>query len=378
MLVGFLAVTAPTVAASSCQPNAERKIVDTILNQSGINHTEIEAEIANLDVSSALVPEPDFYRALATWYQGYQSESTSQKRKGIKKLRQVAQAAEQKYSQDTARNHLVVGLVKAYTARALFQNEQIVKGYYMGIDAITRLEKFLAVADNNTPGYQDALFLMSLYSVYTHDLKTRSHWLIGTIDSVGNKAESVRHILEVIQSDAVFAAESARSFLAEVHWRTPEICRFRDLAENTHHLLPNNLDIALLAQGLLLKCGHPDAAWQINNRFHSRSELLPAVRTKIWKARLRILADQGKLKQISGLELPSELEPYQQLAKANAADVASSRTIAVENYRSILGNDQTSEKIKRAASVRLEYPYRAPKQLSAPGGLSGLKLCASQ
>ncbi len=377
MLAGFVCLTAPAMAASRCAVIPERNIVDAILNQSYTNTAEAEVEsvVADLDESKALIPEVDFYHGLAIWYRGYQNEDLAQKKKGINKLRQVAQLVEDKYPQSTGRNHLIVGIVKAYTARALFEDEQIVKGYYMGIDAVNRLDQFLANAKETTPGYHDAQFLMGLYSVYTHNLKTRSHWLIGTVNSVGNKKEAIRNIHKAIQSNAVFAAESARSFLAEVNWRTPEICRYRDLAEGTSEMLPNNLDLALLAQGLLLKCGHSDAAWEINNRFHSRSDLSAAVHTKMLKARLRILADQGKITEISRLELPDELETYRLLAKANAADVSASRQQAVEGYQSLLHNNFASKEIKRAATVRLDYPYKEPRQIQVSDNLSGLKVC---
>jgi len=366
-----------TAFATTFDEGQERRIVDAILNQNYVADHSIETMINALDIERALIPEPDFYRSLALWYRGYQNEDNVLKKRGIRSLQKLSKKAEEIYVSGTQTNNFIVGIIKAYTARALFENKQVIKGYYTGLDAVERLQKFSASASAETAGYYDAKFLLALYSVYTHDLKNRDHWLIGTVHSVGNKKESISNIHMAIKSNAIFASESARSFLAEVQWRTPDICNYRDLAQNGQTTLPNNLDFALLAQGLLLKCGYPDMALEINNRFHTRTNFPEPVSNKLLKARLRILTNLGNTDQINALNLPATLRSHQKLALANSLDVNRKREQAVAIYQNLVDDTGIAKDIKRVAMVRLTYPYRRPKRIANIEELSQLRISSS-
>ncbi len=363
--------------ASVSNGKHERRIVNAILNQSYSPDYSIEPLIKALNPATALIPEPDFYRSLAMWYRGYQNDDDSIKERGIRDLQKLSKRAESTYADDTPTNQFIVGIIKAYTARALFENEQVIKGYYAGTDAIDRLQKFVLSATPNAAGYHDAKFLLALHSIYTHDLKNRTHWLIGTVKSVGDKNSSVKDIHAAIESNAIFAPESVRSFFAEVQWRTPDICNYRDLAQSSQKTLPNNLDLALLTQGLLLKCGHPRTALEINNRFHSRSDLPESVSKKQLQARLRILVDLGDHEEISALNLPASLRAHQQLALANALDVKMNRNEALKQYQQLVDSAITLTNIKRVATVRITYPYQRPKQIQNTDSLSQLRISQS-
>jgi len=360
--------------ATESDDGYERRIVDAILNQSYSPDYTIEPLINALDTKNAVIPEPNFYRGLAIWHRGYQNENSALKNRGIKDLQNLSKKVDVVYTSDNPRNHFIVGMIKAYTARALFENEQIIKGYYTGIDAVDRLQKFISSASHKTAGYHDAKFLLALYSIYTHDLKNRNHWLIGTVKSVGNKNAAIKDIHKAIESNAIFASESARSFLSEVQWRTPDVCNYRDLARSAQSAIPNNLDLALLTQGLLMKCGYPEIALEINNRFHTRSDLPESVSKKLLKARLRILVDMGDLTRVQALALPASLRSHQALAVANTLDVNLMRREAIELYNKLVNNNTSPNNIKRVAAVRLTYPYRLPKKIINTEKLSQLRI----
>ena len=373
-----LCTFASSIAHSCDQPWVyahEQAIVRSILN---LQSARVERLLDRLNPSQALIPEADFYRGLAIWYGGYQENNRTAKKRGIKSLLQSVKSVQQKYSADAPGNDLIIGLVKGYTARALLENEQIIRGYDLGSDAVVRLERFVDRASPSTPGYHDATFLLGLYYVYTHDLKTRSHWFIGTVDKQGNRDQGISWIKQAIRGQAVFSMEAVRALLAEVSWRTPDVCRLLDLSLSANDKLPFNADLALIAQGLLLKCGSPATALDKNNWYRDSSDLNKTLRLKMLKARLRILADLGRRETLNHIDVPSHLEPFRSLALANAMDVRNERELAEKRYRQLRHSRQIPEAIQKVAEVRLRFPYRAPLKRVVDQDHFNTSSCASE
>jgi hypothetical protein len=87
---------------------------------------------------------------------------------------------------------------------------------------------------------------------------------------------------------------------------------------------------------------------------------------QIEKARFRILADSGDYQTLMTLSTNDNLDPYRQLAVANALDVADQRQQAYELYRSLYRSEVNPAAVKNVAKVRLRFPYRPPPRIMVP------------
>ncbi len=350
--------------ADSCELQPEKNIVNAILNGDNDN---AEQFIQNFDWNIALIPSPAFYRALAMWHKGYQQREQKVKTQGISKLLSAIEELESRHTPATNNLSaiLALGLGKGYTARALMENEQYISGVQLGLEAIRHLSKFLQNADQATPGVNDAGFLMGLFEVYTHDLSNQRHWLVGKSGYHGDRSRGIELIEQSIIGPSVFANEASRTLLSEISWQMPTVCRYQSMIDQTGKYLMKNNDLAVLRQGLLLKCGYPELALQAN--LDSMQQDSPAVnRRQLTKAAFRIHADLGRHEALLATRTEPVLKPFQEFAIANAMDVSGLRDQAIVRYRGLVDGNNNPENIRTAAKVRMKFPYTAPERIAIP------------
>ncbi len=309
------------------------------------------------------IPSFAFYRALATWYRGYQKSDKSLKNNGIKGLRQAISNMESDVGEDSMEGLLAIGLARGILARTLLEGEDYFSGYRNGMEAREDLLAWLDRAPASAPGHADAGLLAGLYEVYTHDLQSRFHWLIGTIDYRGDRERGIRLLEAAVTSRGAWSSEALRALLGEVSWRLPDFCRYREIAESEARRLPRNRDLAVLSVGLLMRCGYPLRAGALVN-WYVDNDASPEIRAPLMRAELRIRANTG---DVAWLEqnAPTEANPHHLLALANALDVAGRREEALATYARLLDLQGAEPVFATVSRVRLDYPYAPPAQVTA-------------
>ena len=345
----------PLVAQANapCGFPAERKIILALMNHDAEAST---AALASLDERNALIPSRDYYRALGNWLAAYQRDDQDDKRQAIRDMRSAVANLNDHWPRDNRGPGL--GIATGHLARVLLEDEQFVRGYKSGMRAVELLERYLESADATDPGYSDAKFLEGIYEVYSADIRNRASWLPRSFRHRGNRIKGLRLIESAIYSDAVFAVEAGRMLLAEVSWRTPEFCRYTDMIDGLGEQLPRNLDIAILRQGLLIKCGMAERALSVNDTYRA-DQFLP--RKQLAMARLRILASLGKVATLSA-SFDQNLEGHRQIALANAHDVAGNRDQALAIYRQLAESDRADNTLRQVAAVRQRFAFQAPER----------------
>ncbi|MGB5706314.1 MAG: hypothetical protein WBM41_05750 [Arenicellales bacterium] len=349
----------------SCVGLPEKSIVNAILNQ---EYDFAERLINDLNLGQAIIPSTSFYRALGVWHRGYQQADAAIKKKGIFSLRRSIKDLHKKPTSDSLnpRDLLALGISKGHTARALLENEQYLAGYEMGMEARQHILDFRSVSSETDIGYADTELLLGLFEVYTHDLLNTNKWLKGRMSHRGNREKGIDLIENAVIGDSIFAVEAMRALLAEVSWRTPEFCKYTEAIDYIGSEFPRNHDFAVLRQGLLLKCGRLEMARSANQAYVEQSAKDNILEDQIEKARFRILADSGDYQTLMTLSTNDNLDPYRQLAVANALDVADQRQQAYELYRSLYRSEVNPAAVKNVAKVRLRFPYRSPPRIMVP------------
>lgn len=362
---GAIANSTESDIKQSCVGLPEKSIVNAILNQ---EYDFAERLIDDLDLDQAIIPSASFYRALGTWHRGYQQVDEEIKETGIFDLRRSIEGLYKKLASDslTSRDSLALGISKGHTARALLENEQYLAGYEMGMEAREHILDFRSISSETDIGYDDTELLLGLFEVYTHDLLNTNKWLKGRIKHSGNRDKGIDLIENAVIGDGIFAVEAMRALLAEVSWRTPEFCKYTEAIDYIGSEFPRNHDLAVLRQGLLLKCGQLEKARRANHAYIEQSAKENILEDQNEKARFRILADSGDYQTLMTLSTDDNLDPYRQLAVANALDAADQRQQAYELYRSLYQSKENPTAVKNAAKVRLGFPYRPPTKILVP------------
>lgn len=349
--------------ADCARLDAERQMVNAIIGRTPLPEPPPSMEGSG---TAWLIPSTAFYRALNTWYEGYQGNDPRIKVSGIEALRDALDDLDEATGGMPAlERDLAIGLANGHLARTLLEGERYVEGYRRGVDARERLLGFLDRAPPDHAGRRDAEFLAGLYEVYTHDLQNRYHWLLGTIEYRGDRERGIRLIEGAIADHAVFSSEALRALLAEVSWRLPDFCRYVDLLESTARRFGHNTDLAVLSQGLMLRCGLSGRARELNAWYGSLQPAFPD-RPLLERARWRILADLGRVDRLPAPR-PEQRQPHLRLSTAYAHDVAGQRERAVSLYRDLTLSGKVGDAFHRVSEVRLRYPYRPPTpRLVAP------------
>ena len=259
----------PSTASFSCQYDPERTLVDAILNQ---DRERFDVVAGATSGSTMRIPSVEFYSALFTWYQGYQTNNKKQKFKGIDQLRKAVSSIREGFADEhSAKNLLASGLMHGHFARILLDSERLLEGYRNGMLARQQIRRYLELASADAWGQPDAGMLAGLYEVYTHDLQNRFHWLIGTIDYRGDRDLGISLLEKALGGQGAFATEALRALLGEVSWRLPDFCRYIEVAETRAKALERNRDLAVLAVGLLIRCGRPERAAGLAAWYSSRN-----------------------------------------------------------------------------------------------------------
>jgi hypothetical protein len=364
VLVLYVGLPSTALTNEQCSIVPERQLVDAILNQ---DQSLFAKRLAQLEEQDAVIPSKKFYDAMNTWHLGYQKKIASEKNIGIKLLIQSIQDLEDQLDDNNPdKRNIALGLTKGHTARILLENEQYLTGYNLGVEAKNHIELVLKNATNDTPGFNDAGFLLGLYEIYTADLASQDHWLVGRIAKNGNRSRGLALVENAIVHNSIFATEALRASLGEVSWQTPDFCRYVDRIDNAGIRYPRNSDLSVLRQGLLLKCGHVIRAQQANAFYRTQSDLPQAMLDQVDKAWLRISADLGDVAALEQKSLTRSQDPYLQLARANALDVLNRRKEAIDVYQNLLKNNNPIPQIQSVARIRLKHPYTAPQQVNTP------------
>ncbi|MGI9317439.1 MAG: hypothetical protein ACR2QW_08925 [bacterium] len=364
LIITSHAIASETVDTEVCSGLPEKQIVDAILNQ---QYTHANLLANELDLNQAVIPSSAFYQALSIWHQGYQLEDMKIKKKGISALRKSIGAMQKTLA--TAPPHissLALGLSKGHTARALLENEQFFAGYEIGMEARKHIEQFRELSNESDIGFDDTGLLLGLYEVYTHDLLGENQWLARKILSRGDRNKGISLIENAVNGRSIFASEAMRTLLAEVSWRTPETCKYVEAIDRIGHQFQGNHDFVVLRQGLLIKCGHIEMARLAHVDYSEQMKDQSINQEQIDKARFRILADLGDYKTLDDLTTTAKLEPYRQLAFANALDAAGQRQKAYEIYNRLSSSNDQPASIQSVAKVRLQFPYRPPIKSVVP------------
>ena len=368
LILATIAVSSITCASAQtsvqCEELAEKQIVDAILNQ---QYAQARKLVDTLDLDNALIPSPEFYRALAIWHQGYQEDKVKLKKKGIAGLRSAIRMMQSRLSSRPPRTaSLALGLSKGHTARVLLENAQYVSGYEMGMQAKQHLNRFRDLSNESEIGFDDSGLLMGLYEVYTHELLEQNQWLKENIATRGDRQKGISLIESAVNGRSIFSSEAMRALLTDMSWRTPETCKYVDAMDVFGHEFSINRDFVTLHQGLLLKCGYTDRAKRANEHHAMQSDLPDNLREILVKARLRILADLGDFESLFQFDVPAGLEMHRQLAYANALDIAGERDRAYEVYELLASSTGSPVAIRSVAQVRLNYPYHRPEKIEVP------------
>lgn len=371
MVVGLILVLViplgSAVASESintqCGPLPEKQIVDAILNQQYGRARELTD---GLNLAVAIIPSTTFYHGLATWHSGYQTGETRLKKAGISALRKAVKEMQVSFGSATKKSSLALGLSKGHTARALLENEQYISGYELGMQARQHIDEYRSLSNETAIGFDDTGLLLGLYEVYTHDLINQNQWLGSKIVSRGNREKGIRLIESAINGSSIFATEAMRALLAEVSWRTPDTCKYTDAVDRIGHQFSENNDLAVLRQGLLLKCGYLNRAQRAHESYASQENIGSGMREQMEKARFRILADRGDIDSLFALFTSDHLEPYRLLAFANALDIAGERPRAQEIYQHLFSTNDTPATVKSVAKVRIRFPYNRPTKINVP------------
>lgn len=360
-----IAKNSETDIKPSCVGLPEKSIVNAILNQ---EYDFAERLVVDLDLEQAIIPSASFYRALGIWHRGYQQADEVIKEKGIFNLRRSIKALHKKLASDslTSRDSLALGISKGHTARTLLENEQYLAGYEMGMEAREHILDFRSISGETETGYDDTELLLGLFEVYTHDLLNTNKWLKDRVSHRGNRDKGIDLIENAVIGESIFAVEAMRALLAEVSWRTPAFCKYTEAIDFIGSEFPRNHDLAVLRQGLLLKCGQLEMARDANQAYSVQSAEENILEDRIEKARFRILADSGDYQTLTTLSTDDNLDPYRQLAVANALDVANQRQQAYELYQSLYRSKENPAAVKKVAKVRLRFPYRPPTRIVVP------------
>lgn len=348
---------------TQCGPLPERRIVDAILNQQYGRARELTD---TLQLGEAIIPSTTFYHGLAIWHRGYQTGETKLKKAGISAMRKSVKEIQVSFAAGSKKSSLALGLSKGHTARALLENEQYFSGYELGMQAKKHIEEYRSLASETTIGFDDTGLLLGLYEVYTYDLNNQNQWLARKIVSRGNREKGIRLIESAINGSSIFATEAMRALLAEVSWRTPDTCRYADAVDRIGQQFSENNDLAVLRQGLLLKCGYLNRAQRAHDSYTSQEIISAGMREQMEKARLRILADQGDIDSLVEFSTSDHLEPFRLLAYANALDIAGERPRAQDIYQKLYSMDGIPLTVKSVAKVRIRFPYHRPARIDVP------------
>ncbi len=365
VLVTGLCADRPTFADDTpCQDTPERLVVDAILNA---DYQHAKSLIGKFSSKEWLIPSSEFYTSLATWHQGYQSQNQSLKSHAIAGLRRAIKTLEARYqsSGDSLTSTLALGLSLGHGARILIENKQFLIGYGLAKKASRQVSWFLENADSSIPGYADASLLQGIIEIHTANIQNSSHWIVGKIGRHGNRGLGITMLEHAINKNAVFTNEAVRTLISELSWNTPDICRYRQLTNHTAQRLYQNIDLAILRMGLQLKCGYPKRAKLANQEYQEIFASHPQ-QIQFQKAKLRIYANLGLYKDLSEIELKLDSIPEASFAIANAMDVAGLHQQAIDRYRKLIENDESSDSLIRAAQIRLRFPYYPPKRITIP------------
>lgn len=350
---------APLGHAAPCRYLAERNIVNAAMN---LDSRQVDDLVSGLDSQHALIPSAAFYRALAEWYQAYQTGAVEAKTLAIKSLRRaVSTLVDEMSDRPSGEVDLAAGVASGHLARMLFDSKQYLAGYRMAVSAREHLERFLAVADKSHPGYPDAALLQGLFEIYSHDLRRRDAWLPPAFNYEGNRRKGIALIELAIEDQAVFSSEAGRALLAEVPWRTPDFCRYLDLVSSIGARLDNNLDLFVLRQGLMLKCGYPLLALSVNDHYSSVASAVDTGFMRLVRlARLRIFASLGQPLRVTSVGGGVENEAAGSIALANAHDVAGNRDRALQIYQTLANDPHTDDVTRKVANTRIRFPFQPP------------------
>lgn len=348
---------------TQCSSLPEKQIVDAILNQQYGRARELTDA---LNLAEAIIPSTTFYHGLATWHGGYQIGEIKLKKAGISALRKSIKEMQVSFASGTRKSSLALGLSKGHTARALLENEQYFSGYELGMQARQHIDEYRNLSSETAIGFDDTGLLLGLYEVYTHDLIEQNQWLARKIVSRGNREKGIRLIESAINGSSIFATEAMRALLAEVSWRTPDTCKYADAVDRIGQQFSENNDLAVLRQGLLLKCGYLNRAQRAHDSYASQEIVSAGMREQMEKARFRILADRGDIDSLLELSTSDHLEPYRLLAFANALDIAGERPRAQDIYQQLYSMNDIPLVVKSVAKVRIRFPYNRPTKIDVP------------
>lgn len=351
------------VSAAECrQPqeahSQERAIVASVLNLDEVRTGQL---VEALDITSALIPSRQFYLGLANWYRGYQSQSRDARARGIKQLRTALDRLTHRYDTDQSiDNRLSLGVASGHVARILFGNRQYLDGYNLAMTARELIDGYLLEASPDHSGYPDAILLKGLFEIYTYDMGNRGAWFTASLSYRGSRSTGIAYIENAIRNSAVFELEAVRALLGEVTWQTPAFCGYTGLIDNVGQQLVNNSDIAVLRQGLLLKCGYAERALEVNNEYRATVPMQSPMQDQLRQARLRIHASLGNMDWLTAIKPEPELHYHHQLALANAYDVAGQRQSALQIYRQLSGDSSVDGRIRSVSRVRQRFPFQPP------------------
>ena len=140
---------------------------------------------------------------------------------------------------------------------------------------------------------------------------------------------------------------------------------------------PDNPDLSIARQALLLRCGHPQLALDENSRFQGliedkniRGYYSENYSRLLKQGYQRALADTGNTGLLELNRDRESLDHFHKYALANAMDVAGNRPAAIKVYQQLANDPEAPNSIRTSAKIRLKLPYSPPETIHGKRSLS--------
>jgi hypothetical protein len=361
--------------AAQCVLAPERQIVDSLLGRDKISALQATTKV---DAANSLIGSGRFYTGLIEWVSSLPHESPNDSETALTVIEQELRLLKQDFeSRPTASTQLAWGLAAAHGARVMLASKQVLKGIKLAGTAITTLQQYQQTPDSSEQGRAAASFAIGMFYIYSNAIPPEFQWASSLIAKTGTP-EQGRSLIEMsIQNSTVLAPEAVRALLLETPWQTPLYCDYMKLSRQMVDSYPQNPDLSIARQALLLRCGYPEAALQENSRIVDeinqgifRGYYDENYTTLLLHGRQRALADLGYVDKLEADENGQFADHFQQYALANALDVMGNRTRAKLLYNQLATGRNTPESIKINATARLRIPYSRRETIQAQRSLT--------
>lgn len=367
LLIRLICIVLCTVtlipSALACDDDTERCIFNHIMNH---QYQQAKEQSRNLDDKKALIPSSDFYIGLSLWHHGVYDNNSKWREQGIEYMQN---SVAQLQNSDHEKTRLLgYALAAGHSARVLLYEQRYTDGIRLGKKALDAIKAYRTSKWVDAQGLMATNILLGIVSFYKANapkyIKRRVRRLVDLDE------DASRDMIEKSATEStVFADEAKRILLMEAQWSIPRSCRYLDWATTLANRYQNNSDFSLARQGLLLRCGHAEAALKENQvatqRFTDDAYAAPLFRSAKWRA-LAQLGNWQALREIRNQENKSFSEEDTQrllIALADALHLDGQIQKSKAIYQAIIQDAQTT-RFHESAKARLEFGYRQPPTIS--------------